>query len=126
MTPEVERAIAELEETWPDCAMAVRPDDEGGAFVIIESIPLFPPYAQEASWFGFRLSFQYPYADVYPHFVRGDLTRADGRPLGEAMTLNSFEGRPAIQLSRRTKKYEPELQTAAIKLHKVIEWMRTR
>jgi hypothetical protein len=126
MTPEVEHAIAELKETWPDTTVTIRPDTQGGALVILEDVPLFPPYAQASTWVGFQLSFQYPYADVYPHFVRGDLQRSDGKPLGEALTPATFDGRPAIQVSRRSNRHEPEFQTAAIKLHKVLEWMRTR
>lgn len=126
MTPEVEHAIAELRETWPESAVTVRPDEEGGAYVIVERVLLGSPYAQEDSWVGFRIGFQYPYADVYPHFVRGDLSRADGKALGEAMTVTTFEGRPAIQVSRRTNRHEPALQTAAIKLHKVLKWILSR
>ena len=29
MTPEVEHAIAELKETWPDVAVTIRPDAQG-------------------------------------------------------------------------------------------------
>src|SRR5437763_1416340 len=126
MTPEVQQAIAELQETWQECPITTREDDEGGAFVIMEQIALFPPYTQATTWAGFRLVFQYPYADVYPHFIRGDLSRTDGRALGEAMTQTAFEGRAAIQISRRTTNYHADLQTAAIKLHKVLEWLRTR
>jgi hypothetical protein len=126
MTPEVERAIAELKETWPEAIVTVTPDAQGGALVIVEDVPLFPPYTQQSTWVGFLLSFQYPYADVYPHFVRRDLTRSDGKPLGDAMTAATFAGRPAIQVSRRSNRHEPDFQTAAIKLHKVLEWLRTR
>ena len=91
ITTEVQQAIAELQETWPDAAIATREDGEGGAFVIMDDVALFPPYAQTSTWVGFRLVFQYPYADVYPHFVRGDLSRSDGKALGEAMTGHPVE-----------------------------------
>lgn len=126
MTPEVQQAISELRETWPASEITVKPDPQGGALVIVETVALFPPYSQESTWVGFLLSFQYPYADVYPHFVRGDLSRSDGKTLGEAMTATTFDGRPAIQISRRSNRHEPAFQTAAIKLHKILEWLRTR
>ncbi|GII96852.1 hypothetical protein [Sinosporangium siamense] len=107
--------------------VTVREDGEGGAFVIVESIALGDAlYHQTESWIGFRITFQYPYADVYPHYVRGDLTRRDASPLGEAMSVSSFEGRPAIQISRRSNRLNPVTDTAVIKLVKVIEWLRTR
>ncbi|NRQ30620.1 hypothetical protein HII36_02025 [Nonomuraea sp. NN258] len=107
--------------------VTVREDNEGGAFVIVESITLGGDlYQQTESWIGFRITFQYPYADVYPHYVRGDLARCDGSPLGEAMSVSSFEGRPAIQISRRSNRLNPVTDTAVIKLVKVIEWLLTR
>ena len=74
----------------------------------------------------FAISFQYPYADIYPLFVRPDLTRADGQPHGEGITPASFESEPALQLSRRSNHLNPEVDTATLKVTKVIEWLRTR
>ena len=125
-TAAVRRALEELERAFPDSLMTVQEDGEGGATVIIEGMELGAPYEQAATWVGFRIGFQYPYADVYPHFVREDLKRHDGRPLGEGMSLASFVGRSAIQVSRRSNNLNPETQTAALKLLKVLEWLRTR
>ena len=58
------------------------------------------PYVQRQTWIGFRVTAQYPYADVYPLFVRSDLSRADGQALGEGMSPVPFDGQPAIQVSR--------------------------
>jgi hypothetical protein len=126
MTPEVTAAIKELKETFPGSAITVREDGQGGAYVIMEKILLGTPYCQPDTWVGFHLSFQYPYADVYPHFVPADLARRDGRPLGEAMSQSSFENRKAIQVSRRSKKLNPATDTAALKLLKVVDWMKSR
>jgi len=48
---------------------------------------------------------------VYPHFVRHDLTRVDGQQLGEATSQASFEGRPAIQISRKSNRLNPATDT---------------
>ena len=74
----------------------------------------------------FAIGFQYPYADIYPLFVRPDLVRTDDQPHGEGISLTSFEGEPALQLSRRSNHLNPEIDTAALKVTKVIEWLRTR
>jgi hypothetical protein len=66
------------------------------------------------------------YADVYPIFVRGDLAREDGAALGEAMTSATFQGRPAIQVSRRSNHLVATVDTAAIKFQKVLEWLTSR
>jgi hypothetical protein len=126
MTPEVTAAIQELKETFPSSPMTIREDGQGGAYVIMEKILLGNPYLQPETWVGFHLSFQYPYADVYPHFVRPDLTRTDACPLGEAMSPSSFENRKAVQVSRRSKRLNPATDTAALKLLKVLDWMKSR
>ncbi len=104
----------------------MRDDGEGGAYVIVENVQLGAAYAQDTTWVGFRITFQYPYADVYPHYVRGDLTRRDGQPLGEAMSPTTFEDRPTVQISRRSNNLDPRRDTAALKLQKVLMWLRSR
>ncbi|MEU7692553.1 hypothetical protein [Microbispora hainanensis] len=126
ITREVAAAIDGIRTTVDPSPVTVREDAEGGAYVIVESIALSDAYEQSETWIGFHVTFQYPYADVYPHFVRGDLARRDGQPLGEATSPSSFEGRVAIQLSRRSNRLNPAVDTAAIKLVKVIQWLRTR
>ena len=82
------------------------------------------PYAQAQVWIGFQITFQYPYADVYPHFTNPDLARSDGAGLGGGFGTATFRGQPAIQISRRSNRLNPETDTAALKLLKVIQWMK--
>ncbi|GIK83306.1 MAG: hypothetical protein BroJett024_44110 [Alphaproteobacteria bacterium] len=122
----VRRALEELERAYPDTGFSCRPDGEGGAFVMFEALPLGAPYEQSTTWMAFRIGFQYPNADVYPHYVRADLKRKDGRPLGEGMSTATYEGRSAVQVSRRSNKLDPAVQTAVLKLEKVLAWLRSR
>jgi len=127
MTPEVTRAIEEIGATFPNNPPVVREDGEGGAFVIVENLRLGSTYLQPETWMGFHITFPYPYSDVYPQFVRGDLARADGKPLGHATSPNAtFEGRPAVQVSRKANRLNPATDTAVQKLLKVLEWLKTR
>lgn len=125
MTPDVSKAIDEIRRSFPGAEISVR-EDADGAVVIVDPVDLGEQYVQRETWIGFRITFQYPYADVYPHFVRGDLSRADGRRLGEGTSVTTFENRPAVQLSRRSNHLNPATDTAVIKLHKVLAWLRTR
>ena len=126
MKPEVERALEEIKAAYLDSDVTVREDGEGGAYVIVEKVDPGGIYQHDSTWIGTRITFQYPYADTYPHYVRGDLARKDGRPLGEAMSPNqTFEGRPAIQISRKSNNLNPNVDTAAIKLQKVLLWLRS-
>jgi hypothetical protein len=126
LKPEVAGAIEEIRATFDGCRIEVREDGEGGAFVIAEPLDPGPSYAQRETWVGFHITFQYPYSDVYPHFVRGDLSRADGAPLGAGTSITSFEGRQAVQLSRRSNHIDPAVDTAALKLWKVVDWLQRR
>jgi len=125
MTPEVAAAIDEIKAAFPNASVEVKEEGDG-VVVLLDPIDLGEPYAQPETWMGFRITFQYPYSDVYPHFVRGDLSRADGAGLGEGMSVTTFENRPSVQISRRSNRLDPTADTALIKLHKVLEWLRAR
>jgi hypothetical protein len=126
-TDAVAKAIVEIERCVAPATVTVVDDPDGGASVIVEDIPLGGPWAERTTWIGFRITYTYPYSDVYPHFVRHDLTRTDGTTaMGEAMSLANFEGREAIQISRVSNKRDPTRETAALKLLKVMTWLRTR
>jgi hypothetical protein len=99
---------------------------DGGAHVVIESVNLGAVYVQDMTWLGFDITFQYPLADVYPHFVRSDLARADGRELGDAISSTGWQGRTAVQLSRKSNRLDPATDTAALKALKVIAWLNSR
>src|SRR5690349_17375713 len=126
LKPDVAKAIEEIRAAFPGKELLVEEDGSGGASLVLENIDLGPPYAQATSWVGFQVTFQYPHADVYPHFVRSDLTRSDGRPLGEGTSPGqSFMRRSAIQISRRSNRLNPATDTALLKLLKVIEWLKS-
>jgi hypothetical protein len=128
MKPEVQTAIDEIKEAFPGVTVTAKSDEQGGAYVKIDPIKLSPQFMQEETWIKFHITFQYPYSDVYPHFVRPDLSRKDGKELGEAMSLGSFggDGEPAVQISRKSNRLNPATDTAALKLLKVIKWLRSR
>ena len=126
MKSEVQQAVEDLRHRFGDAEVVAYGTDDGGAVVTINPIELGPGYSPKTTWMKFGIGFQYPYADIYPLFVCPDLARADGQPHGEGITLTSFEGEPALQLSRRSNHLNPEIDTAALKVTKVIEWLRTR
>ena len=127
LKPALERAIEEIRAAFAGVSVTVREDGEGGAYVIVEEIDPGPPYEQRTTWIGFRITFQYPYSDTYPHFVRGDLARANNGALGEGTSQNhTFEGRNAVQISRRSNHLDPTTETALIKLKKVLTWLASR
>lgn len=126
ITPAVAQAIEEIRRTFEGCDVELEADGSGGAVVTVRDVPMGCPYVQGEAWFGFHITYLYPHADVYPHFTNPELARSDGRGLGGGFGTASFRGQPAIQISRRSNRLNPARDTAALKLLKVIRWMRDR
>ena len=126
VTPEVGQAINEIATAFSDATVSAEADGEGGAYVVVRNVALVPIYRQRETWVGFRITYTYPHADVYPHFVRGDLCRADGNPLGAGTSPQPFRDCSAIQLSRRSNRLDPATDTALLKLQKVLRWLNDR
>jgi hypothetical protein len=127
LLPEVEKALEELRASFPGCSVLIEEDGGGGARVLVEGAGLNEKYAQADTWLAGHVPAQIPYADVYPLFIRGDLSRRDGRPLGEAMAAGqTFMGRMAVQVSRRSNARDPKVETPAMKFLKVLAWVNSR
>lgn len=119
------RAIDEIRLTFDSSEVIEEGDRSGGAIIVVTGIPLGKPYVNSKIWMGFRITYQYPYADVYPHFTTPDLRRIDKQGLGSGFGDATFRGEPAIQISRRSNRLDPNTDTAALKLLKVIRWMKS-
>lgn len=131
MIAAVQQATEEIRAAFPSHKMDVEPDADGGAYVKVYDLVLGDKYEPSASWFAFRITFQYPFADIYPHFCIPTLKRKDGRSLGSGFNLNNQwqtpkAAEPAIMLSRRSNRLNPETDTAALKLAKVLDWIRNQ
>ena len=125
MTPEIEQAVEEIRATFEGHALEVKEETQGGAYVIVAALELGSAFSPAESWVGFLITFQYPRADVYPHFVDPYLHRKDGAPLGVGFSGPiDWNGRKAIQISRKSNRLDPASDTAALKLQKVLEWVR--
>lgn len=131
MKEAVQAGVSAIVARFGDDRVRVVEDGQGGAWVEITDVELGDPYDQETSFVVFVLPFNLPNADVYPLFLRHDLSRRDHAALGEgfANTALSWPGdpnpRPVTQVSRRTRGAF-SLQTSLQKLEKVLEWVRSR
>ena len=137
MKDAVAKALDELRAGAPGTGVRSQPDADGGAYVIVDGIEIgaFDP---ERSWIGFHLVWSYPDADVYPHFIdapvryTGDGPAPNDHPDGalptsitRGATMPGFEI-PALQVSRRSPRWNSETDTALCKLLRVIEFLRSR
>ncbi len=125
-------ALADVMDAYGENKTRVIPDGQGGAWVEIADVPLGGPYAQTTTFVICLLPFNLPAADIYPLFIRNDLSRTDSGPLGEGFssTFVTWPGedapRPVTQVSRRTRGNAFALQTARLKIEKVLDWVRSR
>lgn len=102
------------------------PDGSGGAFVVIDQVDLGPAWVEPVSWLGFVITHLHPLSDVYPHWVRPDLRRIDGLPLAvpPLHSGNQFDGRPAVMVSRASRRRDPGVDTPARKAGSVLAYLR--
>jgi hypothetical protein len=132
LTAAVTEALEEIRAAFRSHRVHHEPDGQGGAFVRVEDLDLGRAFSPATSWVAFQITFQYPFADVYPHYLRHDLVRTDGQaftpPLhpNHPMTLPNGATAPAVMISRRSNQRDPETDTAATKLAKVLDWLRAQ
>lgn len=125
MKVEVSTAIEELKRQFSGSTLNARDDGQGGAYVMMESLEVGPKYQPSTTWVGFHIPAQYPYADIYPVFIGGDVRRTDGVPFQAPVTPgHSFEGRGALQISRRSAVAQSSSQKAVAKILKILDFLQ--
>jgi hypothetical protein len=127
----VAAGLAGITAAYGSGEVRVVPDGQGGAWVEITGLDPGPTYAQEETFLVCLLPFTLPAADIYPAFVRADLSRRDGQPLGGGVGVakrqwpGDPQAREVVQISRRTIG-DFTAQTPVQKIEKVLAWLRSR
>lgn len=117
----IDDAVAAVRDHFDGLPVEVVPDGTGGAYVVIPDVHVGNQYTLAITWLGFQINSAYPHSDVYPHYI-GPVTRADGAGHGPAVQSVTWCGRPALQLSRRSNRWNPVRDNAALKAAKVLSW----
>ena len=137
-TPEFAAKTAVIEAyeaivaAFPECPATACRMVKAGSGVELSGVALSETYAQADTFMAFRLPFNLSGGDIYPMFMRPDLSRRDRAPLGAGFALTNLQRTPTdapravIQVSRRTRGGKFLLQTAPQKIMKVLDWVRTR
>ena len=124
MLPLITQAVESLRKAFPDSNVVAEGDGSGGAYVVIERVALGDKFTPPITWVGGHVSVQFPYADIYPIFIGAEVRRVSGEPFVAPVTGgHTFRGRAALQVSRRTNRLDPQLQTAPAKFQKVLYWL---
>src|SRR6266567_825288 len=138
MKPAVEAAVAEIRAGLPGHEVCLKPDSDGGAYVIVEGAEIGHHFAPATTWVGFQITWAYPDADVYPHFIdpalryigQGDAPNhhAEGN-LPKAMTRDATMpgfGLAAMQVSMVSRHRNAATHSALHKLVRIIEFLASR
>ena len=124
MNQDVAEAVEELRKAFAPSEVTVAEDQQGGAYVIVESIEIGTRYKPSVTWLGGHIPALYPCADIYPVFMAADVLRVDGREFQAPVTSgHAFIGRPAIQISRRNNQIHLVPQTAVAKFAKILDFL---
>jgi hypothetical protein len=120
-------AIEDLKLDFQPEDFVVEADGQGGAKIRFGPVELSEVYEQRETWIGGHITCQIPYADIYPIFLRGDLTRADRKSLVAPMSAGqTFMGLPAVQVSRKSNRRDASIETVKMKFKKVLYWVNTQ
>lgn len=127
-TSPVDAAVDDITQHFGADNVHIIGHDNGGTWVRIDEVELSVIWAQPSTFVIVHLASTLPFADIYPVFVRADLSRVDGKPLQAPVTAGHCAGPPgnqvpAVQLSRRTRG-DASRQTAGQKITKVLNWLR--
>ncbi|MBS2028790.1 MAG: hypothetical protein JST54_12890 [Deltaproteobacteria bacterium] len=124
ITADVQRALEELRTTFGADSVSHAEDGAGGAHVTVTGLEPGAQYGPRPVSVRFTIAFTYPASDVYPHLISPPLVRVDGQQLGSGLSQTNLNGTPVTQVSRRSNHWDANTDTAAIKLQKVLEWLR--
>lgn len=137
-TPELTAKSAVIEAyeaivaAFPEYPATAYPDGQGGLWVELSGVALGETYAQAETFVAFLLPFNLPGSDIYPMFMRPDLSRRDHAALGAGFAPTNLQRTPSdpprsvMQISRRTRGDKFLLQTAPQKVMKVLDWVKNR
>jgi hypothetical protein len=124
MNQDVAAAIEELHKAFAPSEITVSEDGQGGAYVIVETVAIGERFQPSVSWLGGHIPALYPAADIYPVFMDASVKRADGIEFQAPVTRgHNFQGRPAIQISRRNNQVHLAPQTAVAKFAKILHFL---
>lgn len=128
MKPEIVEALDEIRATFSGSSVETLVSDDGSVWVSVSNVFLGEQWEPSHSSVSFTIGFQYPYADCYPHYVNASVRRADGGALPAGMHLGQQtpHGDGAVMISRRNARATEVPDTAAIKLIKVLDWVRVQ
>ena len=125
ITGAVTTTLERLDQLFEDTTITATPDGSGGAYVVIDAVDLGRMWTPRISWFGFHLNCLLPDSDVYPLYVDAAAKSTAGLALPcPPYSVCVWQGRPALQVSRASRNRAGGLDSAELKITRVLTWLR--
>lgn len=123
---EIAEALDEIRATFGASTVNAQALEGENIWVTVSDVFLGEQWTPSRSTVSFTISFQYPYADCYPHYIDSSVKRTDGGqlPAGMQPAQQTPRGDTAVMISRRNNRVTEVPDTAAVKLVKVVNWVR--
>lgn len=118
----VKRAVAELER---DFEVALEPTGDGGAILTVHGLEIGQRWQPDPIDLTCELAFNYPFAAIYPYYTTPDLVRTDGGAWPSALQRVEWRGAPRTQISLRSNRWNPQVDTALGAVTQVKRWFNT-
>lgn len=96
----------------------------GGAIVTIHEFEFGERWEPLVGDLRFELLYSYPFAAIYPYFGPATLTRVDGGPRPAALQVVDWRGSSHTQISLRSTRWDPQIDSASRALIQVAHWFR--
>lgn len=126
VTPAVAEALRQVQRSFGS-SVSTWPDGQGGICVVIPDVEIGDGWTTPVTWIAFSINYLHPESDCYPHYVRPDLSRADGQPLAPPFHRDqTFVDEAAVMVSRASRRRNPAVDTPARKTQSVIDYMRSQ
>jgi hypothetical protein len=122
LSPDVNRAIAELEEAFSDRVTVVA-HEGAGAVVRISKCELSARWSPRQGDLWFLIPYHYPDAAIYPYYLTG--ATPTGGIIGGLQPVG-WRGMAATQVSLRHTSWNPNLDTALGSVLQTQAWLRTQ
>jgi hypothetical protein len=119
----VATAIGELEAEYEDVDW--EPDGAGGVYVTATPVRLGDRWEPALAPVTFHVAYNYPYGEIYPFYTVPALARTDGGEWPSALQHVSWRDGQVVQISLRTRNWNPAHDTASTALAMVGHWFRT-
>jgi hypothetical protein len=124
VTEDVAAAVVDVRRAFGEYLVHAWPDGSQGAYVVIDELNLGSFWKPATSWLGFIISYLHPDADCYPHHIRGDVLRADEKPLTAPFNANNnFAGITSVMISRSSPRRRKDADTPALKAVRLLEFL---